>query len=133
MLSGKETLQEQFEPIQGKYIRWWEDDKIKGNNRVFVSATIDYISDNKLSIDVSTLIQYGKNESYGVDYAKEQIENWRGEIIMETETTGTIVWKQTNPNNNGAGIKKIIISNDRNGITLVGQKGFGMEYFTERM
>ena len=130
-LSGKDIFQEQFEPIQGKYIRWWEDDKIKGNNRVFAKAAIEYISNNKLSINVLTFIQYSKNE-YGIEYAKDRVENWEGEIIMETETTGTIVWKQTNPNNGSAGIKKIIISNDRNGITLVGEKNFGMEYFSER-
>lgn len=125
-------LKRHFEPIAGNFIRWWEDSKVKGNNRVFCRARIEYLTDNKLSIEVSTLIYHGRDTNYGVDYTIEQIERWTGEMIMDTVRSGTVVWEQRSPNNGNNGFKRIIVDKDLKGFSLVGEVGFGVERFTER-
>jgi hypothetical protein len=131
-LIEKTKLRKQFEPIAGKFIRWWKDDKV--TNRVFVRAIVKYISDNKFSIEVHTYIYYGQDARNGQDYESDHLESWTGEIVMDTLRSGTIVWEQTNPMNGNNGFKRIIVDKDLNGITLVGESesGFGVERFTER-
>jgi len=125
-------LKKQFQPISGTFIRWWKDDKAKSDGRIAAEATIDYLVKNRLTIEVRTLINHGHNA--GTDYPQDQIERWTGEIVMDTVRSGTIVWEQRNPDNGNSGFKRIIVENDLNGITLVGEgdKGFGIERFTER-
>lgn len=133
-LAQQEELKKSYEPIAGNYIRWWEDDKQKGNGRIFARANMKYETDIKYTINVSTLIYYGDDAKRGTDYTQDQIETWTGELFMESSTTGTIIWNQENPKSGAKGYKKIVIDKDENKITLIGEKskGFGHEVFTER-
>jgi len=126
----RRRLRIRYSPTSGSFIRWYKDDKIKGNNRVLARANIHYTDMSNLEIKVQTLI----NTDDGKDYQTESIEEWTGEITMESPRNGYVVWEQRKPDNGNNGFKRIIVDKDLDGITLVGEtdRGFGTERFTER-
>lgn len=130
-LSDNPFKEERILAIAGNYIRWWEDDEAKSGGKIFAKATIKYIEKNKLFIEVVTLIDYSK-EKYGQLFSEERIERWSGDIEMETEILGTVFWKQISPTNRNSGMKKIAFHSAHTGISLIGEKGFGVENFPVR-
>lgn len=130
-LSNNPLKEEKFRKLEGQYIRWWEDDESKSEGKIFAKANLRYIEKNKLVIEVSTLIDYSK-EKYGQLFSEDRVERWGGNIEMETENSGTVFWKQISPVNRNRGVKKFALHPTHAGISLIGEKGFGVENFTAR-
>lgn len=129
---GENPLREEsLRAIEGHYIRWWEDNQSTSEGKIFAKAQVKFIAGNKLNIDVRTLIDYSK-ERYGELFAEDRIEHWNGTIEMETENSGTIFWQQISPNNKNKGVKKFVVHPSHAGISLIGERGFGVENFTTR-
>ena len=125
-------LKKEFSPIAGKFVRWHLENKEKGNKKIHAIAEINYIGEKRLSIKVETLI-----DNQGIDYEKNEKQIWKGEIIMESQYYGNIVWRQLKPEKlkTNTGFKGFIISEDYNAVTIIGanDKGYGDEKFTERI
>lgn len=129
-------LTKKYSRLKGKYIRYWFEDKSKGDGKIFATAEITSCTENKLSFIVKTLLEYGKdNPSAGQPYKEESVEIWTGEITMDSLNNGTIVWEQRNPNNGNGGFKRIIFNQPLTRLTIVGEKdyGFDLEVFTEKV
>lgn len=130
-LSENPLREEKLRAIEGEYIRWWEDDESKSDGKIFAKASLRYLEGNRLVIEVSTLIDYSK-EKYGQLFSEDRIERWSGNLEMETENSGTVFWKQISPENRNSGVKKFALHPTHAGISLIGEKGFGVENFTVR-
>lgn len=130
-----QKLTEKYSELKGKYIRYWLEDKIKGDSKIFATAEIISCIENKLSIKVKTFLEYGEqNPSAGCPYKEDNIEIWTGEITMDSLRNGTIIWEQRNPNSGNGGFKRLIFNDTLNSLTIIGEKDFGfkLEIFTEK-
>ncbi|GAC1302811.1 MAG: hypothetical protein NVSMB24_07950 [Mucilaginibacter sp.] len=104
--------------IVGKYIGqgYKDDDSGELNERILSSATIRYMTENKLEISVT----HG-----GL--------TWVGEITMNSFRYGSIVFQYTDlKHKHFFGFKKLIVESDFNTINVIGDetKGYGIEVFT---
>lgn len=129
-------LTKKYSTLAGRYVRYWKEDKVKGEGKVFVTADISSSFENKLLIEVRTLLEYGDgNPSAGIPYKEENIQVWTGEITMDSIRTGIMVWEQKRQNNGNSGFKRIIFNTSSAPLTIVGEKefGFDVERFTEKI
>lgn len=124
--ANDKKLRDKFSPIAGRFTRYF-----KNSNRLLATAVIEYIDQNQLRIEVTTLI----NINTGADFSLDEMEIWTGEITMDSQKSGFIVWEYRQPQRyidmSEKGFKRIIVDSDLNGITLVGAKeyGYGKESF----
>jgi len=122
-------LDKKYKPIEGIYIRWFKEDKQIGKNQIHAKAYLKhYDGENRLDIRVETFMHV----SNGSQLNKPHV--WTGEIVMDTVRSGTVVWEQKIPNIGKNGFKRIIVGNNLDEITLVGESvhGYGVERFTEK-
>lgn len=118
-------LRDKFSPIAGHFICQFIQKNGQKTDRIISKADIEYQDDNKLNIELTTLI----NETSGLDFPPNQIQVWTGEITMESLRNGIIVWEYKLPIHlvGHNGFKRIIIDKDLNGISIVGETGYGVE------
>jgi len=124
----RNRLDKKYKPLEGTYIRWFKEDKQTGEGRIHAKAHLKhYIGEYRLDIKVETFIN---PKGYDLD----NIQEWTGEVVMDTIRSGTVVWEQRKPDNGNNGFKRIIVEKNQDGITLVGEadQGFGVERFTEK-
>lgn len=124
----QKLFNKKFKPIEGTYIRWFNEDKTTGQERIHARAhLIHYKGENRLSIRVETFMRKDGT-------TRNPTHEWTGECIMDTNKSGSVVWEQRKPNERMNGFKRIIIGEDQESITLVGEQehGFGIEKFTEK-
>lgn len=115
-----EKQKKDFEPIAGEY------NDVNG----YATAKMKYINDNKLKIEITTHLNYPSREPFPQD----EIQIWTGDISMDATTHGFVVWAYRKPDRliGTSGFKRIIIDEDLNGFTLVGEQGRDFSYGTER-
>jgi hypothetical protein len=123
---------ESYRALQGNYVRWWNDDKEKSEGKVFARAQLTHEVDNRFEIKVYTYINYSEGPNHGQPYSEDNIEIWIGKMVLDNLQSGTIVWNQVLPQNNGKGIKRITFPSKHAGVSLVGEKDFGVENFTDK-
>jgi len=129
---NKKVLKKKYGTPEGEYLGYGFERKYPDKpdsplkktltNEPISTATIKYIKDNILSISL-----------------KHDEKVWTGEIIMESETSGSVAWRYINlPLDNGKeqhwfGLKKVVVRNvedEKNSyIYLIGDtlEGFGKE------
>ncbi|MBI2281555.1 MAG: hypothetical protein HYU68_12835 [Bacteroidetes bacterium] len=131
----RRKLNNEFKPLEGKYIRYWLEGKIISNGKIFVTCELFHLNEKRFDIKVTTLLEYGDKPSAGTPYLPESIEVWTGEVTMDSKRNGMIVWEQLQPVNGNNGFKRIIFSPNLQEITIVGEKDFGFktERFTEKV
>ncbi|TAL70922.1 MAG: hypothetical protein EPN82_01065 [Bacteroidetes bacterium] len=93
-------------------------------------ASINLIAKNKLKIIVKTYVDIGSNTILDDKHI------WEGEIYMQTQKFGTLIWYYTYPQSKVGenGFKRIIIHEHFKGFTLIGEmdKGFGDQKFIRK-
>lgn len=125
-------LDKKYKPIEGTYIRWFQEDKQKGAGKIHAKAYLThYDGENRLDIEVKTFM---RNDGTSTGRILSEPQVWTGEIVMDTIRSGTVVWEQKIPASGNNGFKRIIVGKNQDGITLVGETdhGFGVEKFTEK-
>ena len=121
---NSKKLRIKFQPIAGQYI-WQLEQNGRATDRIISKADIEYQADNKLIIELTTFIALPG----GHDFTPDEIQIWTGEIAMDSIRNGLIVWEYRKPERliGTNGFKRIIIDKDLNGISLVGESGYGVE------
>ena len=117
-------LHNKFSPIAGHFICPFVQNG-QPTNRIISKADVEYQTDDKLTIELTTLI----NGETGQGFSPEQIQVWTGEITMDSVRSGIIVWEFKQPTHliGYNGFKRLIVDKDVNGISIVGETGYGVE------
>jgi hypothetical protein len=120
----RKRLREKYSPITGHFICYFAPNGQR-TDRIISQAVIEYVVRNQLTIELTTLI----NQTSGQDFTADQIQVWTGEITMDSVRNGIIVWEFRQPDHliGTNGFKRIIVDKDFNGISLVGESGYGVE------